>query len=71
MNLQNINTLIDFKNETMVAGLEGRDGRRGSSGVWDAHVHTALFKKDNQQGPTVQHREICSMLYSGLDRRGV
>ena len=51
--------------------MEGRDGGRDSSGVWDAHVHTALFKKDNQQGPTVQHREICSMLCSSLDGRGV
>ena len=22
-------------------------------GVWDWHVHTAIFKIDNQQGPTV------------------
>ena len=22
-------------------------------GVWDWHVHTAIFKMDNQQGPTV------------------
>ena len=21
--------------------------------VWDGHVHTAIFKMDNQQGPTV------------------
>ena len=26
-------------------------------GVWDWHVHTAIFKIDNRQGPTVQHRE--------------
>ena len=31
----------------------------------------AVFKMDNQQGPTVQHREICSMLCGSLDRRGV
>ena len=24
-----------------------------SGGVWDGHVHTAIFIKDNQQGPTV------------------
>ena len=23
-----------------------------SQGVWDGHVHTAIFKMDNQQGPT-------------------
>ena len=31
---------------------------------------TAIFKMDNQQGPTVQHRELCSMLCDGLDGRG-
>ena len=24
-----------------------------SWGVWDRHIHTAVFKMDNQQGPTV------------------
>ena len=28
--------------------MQGRD----SQGVWDGHVHTAVFKMDNQQGPT-------------------
>jgi len=23
-------------------------------GAWDGHVHTAVFKTDNQQGPIVQ-----------------
>ena len=34
----------------MVAGrrMRGRD----SWGVWDGHVHTALFKTDNLQGLT-------------------
>ena len=31
----------------------GRMGRRDSQGVWDQHVHSAVFKMDNQQGPTV------------------
>jgi len=26
---------------------------------------------DNQQGPTVQHRELCSVLCGGLDMRGL
>ena len=30
-------------------GEEGRD----SQGVWDWHIHTAIFKMDNQQGPFV------------------
>ena len=41
-------------------------GGKDSSGVWDGHVHTAIFKKDNQQGPTVQHRELCLMLWGSL-----
>ena len=46
-------------------------GGRDSLRVWDGHVHTAIFKMDNQQGPTVQHRELCSMLWGSLDGRGV
>jgi len=30
-----------------------------------------IFKMDNQQGPTVQHTELCSVLCSSLDGRGV
>ena len=26
-------------------------------GVWDRHVHTAVFNMQNQQGPAEQHRE--------------
>ena len=26
---------------------------KNSQGVWDWHAHTAIFKMDNQQGPTV------------------
>ena len=34
-------------------------------------MHSAIFKMDNQQGPTVEHRELCSMLHGNLDGRGV
>ena len=34
-------------------------------------MHTAIFKMDNQQGPTVQHREFCPMLCGSLDGRGL
>ena len=46
--------------------LRGRDSQE----LWDGHVHTAIFKMDNQQGPTVQHRELCSVLCGSLDGRG-
>ena len=42
-------------------------GYRGK-GVWGRHVHTDIFKADSQQGPTVEHRELCSMLPGNLDR---
>ena len=34
-------------------------------------MYTALFKMENQQGPTVYHRELCSMLCGSLDERAV
>ena len=33
--------------------------------------HTAIFKMDNQQEPTVYHRELCLKLCGSLDGRGV
>ena len=48
----------------------GEMGGRDSQGVWDGYVYIAIFKMDNQQGPTVQHMELCSMLYGSLDERG-
>ena len=32
---------------------KGKNGGRNSYGVWGGHVHTALFKIDISQGPTV------------------
>ena len=46
-------------------------GGRNSKGVWDGHINTAIFNMDNQQGPTVWHRELCSMSCGSLDERGV
>ena len=51
----------------MGEGLGGRDSCR----VWDGHVHPAMSKMDNQQGPPVHHRELCSMLCGSLNGRGV
>ena len=33
--------------------------------------YTAILKMDNEQVPTVQHRELSSMLCGSLDGRGV
>ena len=38
-------------------GEDGTIGRKHNQGVWGGHVHTAMFKMDKQQGPTVQHME--------------
>ena len=46
-------------------------GVRDSQGIWDWHVHTAIFKMDKQQGPTIEHRELCLMLCGRLDGKGV
>ena len=53
----------------MVAG--GKDGVGDSKGVCDGHVHTAIFKMYNQQGSSVEHRELCSMICGSLDGRDV
>ena len=50
---------------------EGKDEGRDGWGVWDRHVHTTIFKVDDQQGPAVQHGELCSMLCGSLNGRGV
>ena len=43
---------------------------KGELGSWDGHVHAAILKMDQQQGPAVEHRELCSMLCGSLDGRG-
>ena len=48
-------------------GGQGWQNRGKRQGVWDGHVHTAIFKMDSQQGSTVEHRELCSMSCGGLD----
>ena len=35
-----------------------RASGRDELGVWDQKIKTAIYKTDEQQRPTVQHREI-------------
>ena len=42
----------------------------GDLGSWGGCVHTAVLKTDHQQGPDVEHRELCSLLCGSLDGRG-
>ena len=37
--------------------IEGKESRK--SIWWGWHVHTTIFKIDNQQGSIVYHRELC------------
>ena len=46
--------------------LGEKGGGRARLKVWDGHAHTGIFKMDNQQRPTVQHREFCSVLCNNL-----
>ena len=51
----------------------GCQGKNAGEGEWeslDGHVHTAIFKMGNHQGPTVWQRELCSMLCDSLDGKG-
>ena len=47
LTLQNREDSTDLEIKRMVAG------RRDSEGVWEGHVHAAVFKLDNRQGPSV------------------
>ena len=45
--------------ENLTYGCQGKRMKgRDTQGIWDQFLHTAIFKMDNQQGPTVQHREL-------------
>ena len=44
--------LTDLKNKLTILGGRRREGR-DSQGVSNEYIHTAIFKMDNQQGPTI------------------
>ena len=44
------------RTEFMVAGGWEGMGQRDGQGVRDRRAHNAVFKMDNQQEPTIQHR---------------
>ena len=68
MNLFTKNRLIDLENRLMVTSGEGwGEGIFREFEVVHTHVHTAVFKMDNQQGPSVYLRELCLMLGGSPD----
>ena len=50
--LQSRARVLSFENELTVA-REGRVGRMDNQGVLDGYIYTAIFKMNNQQGPTL------------------
>ena len=52
MNLLTKQKKTDLENKPMVVEW-GKDGGKGWLGSLDGHVHTVIFKMDNQEGPTV------------------
>ena len=49
----------------------GFQGGRESQRLWEGHVHTIIFKMDNQQGPIIQHMELSSVLCASLNGMGI
>ena len=52
-----------LQKQTMVTKGEMWVGK-DKLGVWDQQIY--ITKIDNQQGPTVQHRELYSIFYNNL-----
>ena len=45
-------------------GHQGGGGRKWDGwGVWGWQMQTIAFRMDKQCGPTVQHREVCSIFW--------
>ena len=44
----------------------GNTGGKDKLGVWDQQIHTTIYKIDNQEGPTVQHRDLYSIYCNNL-----
>ena len=47
---------------TKMETLWGRD----KSEAWDKHIHTTIYKTDNQQGLTVYYRKLYSVFCDDL-----
>ena len=46
---------------------KGKQGNK--SGAQDEHTHTTIYKIDNRQGHTVQHRELYSIFCDKLKEK--
>ena len=62
--VQNRNRLTDIENRRVVA--KGERQERDKLGAWDWQIYTTIHRIDNQQGPTVYHRELYSISCNDL-----
>ena len=51
--------------KTRLWSPEGK-GWGNKLGVWDWHIYTTIFNTDNQQGATIEYRELYSMFCNNL-----
>ena len=58
----------EIDSQTQKANLWLPKGKQGRDklGVWDLNIHTTIYKIDNQQEPTVKHRELYAISYNNL-----
>ena len=59
-----IKTEIDSQTQKPNQVTKGE--RRDKLGAWDLHIYITIYKVNNQQGPTVQHREFYSVFNNNL-----
>ena len=54
-----------FKKQTLVA--KGGKWQGGINWEFETDTYTTIFKIENQQGPTLQHKELCSVFCNNLN----
>ena len=52
--------------EKKTYGYQGIKGEGDKFGDCDRHIHTTIYKIDNQCGCIVQHRDLCLILCNEL-----
>ena len=57
-----------LREQLWLPGGKPGEGQIGSLGLT---CTPTIFKIDNQQGPTVQHRELCSIFCNNLNRKRI
>ena len=62
-----LNKLLPWAYKKQTYGHQrGNMAGRNKSGAWDEYMHTTAYKLDDQQGPSVQHRELSPILSDNL-----